>query len=188
MDIKKVPNIVYFFLKKTLNSVSYDKRLGCRSDLDSYKYLHITARVCLYFSRGYDYLKFNFIVKIIVLYKNIYIFLQGQCSKIWQGKMCCIEEFLIQYIERMEDAFDLYEKPYGFKDLLVRSDRSIFFKCFNYFNKVSRTCEYLDFCIFIAELWFSYKNTKQLILVIGDLSTYSQNLLIRKNYFSKCLM
>lgn len=54
--------------------------------------------------------------------EQVRIILQEHHLKPWQEKMWCIEELSDEYVKRMEDILDVYERPYDSKNPIVCLD------------------------------------------------------------------
>ena len=123
VDPKTVRNIAHVFLKKGLDAALYDdERSGRPIDIDDKERSRIIAMVCSNPPDGNYRWTLNLIVeedskknlvdKGNISREQIRIILQEHDLKPWQEKMWCIEELNDEYIERMEDILDVYEKEY----------------------------------------------------------------------------
>jgi transposase len=133
VDPKTVRNVAHTFLESGLDPALYDdERLGRPIDIDDRERSRIIAMVCTDPPKGHYRWTLDLIVeesirnglvgKNSVSREEIRIILQEHDLKPWQEKMWCIEEFSEEYIERMEDVLDVYERPYDSKNPVICVD------------------------------------------------------------------
>lgn len=123
VDPKTVRNIADAYLERGLDGALYDEqRCGRPIDIDDRERSRIVAMVCSNPPDGH----YRWILDLIVesaldkgLIKKgslsreqVRIILQEHDLKPWLEKMWCIETIDQEYLERMEDILDVYEKPY----------------------------------------------------------------------------
>lgn len=124
VDPKTVTNIANVYLESGLDAALYDEeRAGRPIDYDDKDRSRIIAMVCSDPPDGYYRWTLNLIVDETlkrglvegetISREEIRIILQEHDFKPWQEKMWCIGELNNEYIERMEDVLDIYEKPYN---------------------------------------------------------------------------
>lgn len=119
---RTVTNIGNTYLEKGLDSALYDEeRSGRPIDFDDRERSRIIAMVCSSPPSGFYRWTLDLIVeetqkrKLVpgsISRETIRIILQEHDLKPWQEKMWCIGELDKEYIERMEDILDVYERPY----------------------------------------------------------------------------
>lgn len=121
VDPKTVRNVCAVFLKDGLDAALYDdERSGRPIDIDDRERSRIVAMVCEDPPPGYSRWTLDLIVEEAnsrellergeISRETVRLILQQHDLKPWQQKMWCIEEMTPEYIERMEDILDLYEK------------------------------------------------------------------------------
>lgn len=123
VDPKTVRNVADTFLNYGLDRALYDdERSGRPIDIDDRERSRIIAMVCSNPPDGHYRWTLDLVVESAIekgLVKTgsisreqVRIILQEHDLKPWLEKMWCIEELNQEYIERMEDVLDVYEKPY----------------------------------------------------------------------------
>ena len=132
VDPKTVRNIAHAFLEKGLDAALYDdQRAGRPIDYDDKDRSRIVAMVCSDPPKGYYRWTLDLIVeeaqkkKLVegsISREQVRIVLQEHDLKPWQEKMWCIGFLDKEYIERMEDVLDIYEKPLDEKNPVVCID------------------------------------------------------------------
>jgi len=132
VDRRTVTNIATTYLDSGLDSALYDEeRSGRPIDFDDRERSRIIAMVCSDPPKGRYRWTLNLIVeeaekrKLIdgtISREKIRIILQEHDLKPWQEKMWCISELNNEYIERMEEVLDVYERPYDPKNPVVCLD------------------------------------------------------------------
>lgn len=123
VDQKTVTNIGHAYLESGLESALYDdERSGRPIDIDDRERSRIIAMVCSNPPEGtyrwtldliVDEIEKRHLVKSGISREMVRIILQEHDLKPWQEKMWCIAELDEEYIARMEDVLDVYEKPYN---------------------------------------------------------------------------
>lgn len=122
VDPKTVRNIAAHFRESGLDSALYDdERSGKPIDIDDNERSRIVAMVCSNPPKGHyrwtleliadDAVKRKIIDRDSIGKETVRIILQEHDLKPWREKMWCIEDFDDEYIERMEDVLDIYERP-----------------------------------------------------------------------------
>ncbi|MCB0361076.1 MAG: IS630 family transposase [Bdellovibrionales bacterium] len=119
---KTVRNVAHTFNESGLDAALYDdERSGRPIDFDDKDRSRIVAMVCSDPPRGFyrwtldlivDEAKKRQLVEDEISREQIRIILQEHDLKPWQEKMWCISELDDEFIERMEDILDVYERPY----------------------------------------------------------------------------
>lgn len=120
---RTVQNIANTFLELGLDAALYDdERSGRPIDIDDRERSRIVAMVCTDPPNGYYRWTLDLIVEEAsrkglvangtISREQVRIILQEHDLKPWQEKMWCIEELSEEYIERMEDVLEVYERPY----------------------------------------------------------------------------
>lgn len=123
VDPKTIRSVRDVYLESGLDAALYDdERSGRPIDYDDKDRSRIIAMVCTDPPHGYYRWTLNLIVEESVKRglvaentisrEQVRIILQEHDFKPWQEKMWCIAELDNEYIERMEDVLDVYEKPY----------------------------------------------------------------------------
>ena len=129
VDPKTVQNVANAFLESDLDSALYDEeRSGRPIDFDDRERSRTVAMVCSDPPDGAyrwtleliaeESKKRGLIDSSTISKEQIRIILQEHDLKPWQEKMWCISKIDNEFIERMEDVLDIYEKPYS-KDFPV---------------------------------------------------------------------
>lgn len=132
VDPKTVTNVGNAYLDGGLDSALYDEeRAGRPIDFDDRERSRIVAMVCSEPPRGFYRWTLNLIVEEAqkrqlvagaISRETVRVILQEHDLKPWQEKMWCIAELNEEYIERMEDVLDVYERPYNPKRPVVCVD------------------------------------------------------------------
>lgn len=122
VDPKTVRNIAHAFNESGLDAALYDdERSGRPLDIDDKERSRIVAMVCSDPPKGYYRWTLDLIVDEAgkrglvdneISRESVRIILQEHDLKPWLEKMWCIGEVDAEYIERMEDVLDVYERPY----------------------------------------------------------------------------
>ena len=122
VDPKTVRNVAHVFLEDGLDAALYDdERSGRPIDYDDHERSRIVAMVCTDPPKGYYRWTLDLIVEeanrrgltdSAVSREQVRIILQEHDLKPWQEKMWCIPELTQEFIERMEDVLDVYQRPY----------------------------------------------------------------------------
>lgn len=122
VDQKTVTNIGHAYLESGFESALYDdERSGRPIDIDDRERSRIIAMVCSDPPEGIyrwtldlivDEIEKRHLVKSSISREMVRIILQEHDLKPWQEKMWCIAELDEEYIARMEDVLDVYERPY----------------------------------------------------------------------------
>jgi hypothetical protein len=123
VDQKTVTNIGSIYLELGFDAALYDdERSGRPIDFDDRERSRIIAMVCSKPPEGAYRWTLDLIVeeaekkKLIegtISREQIRIILQEHDLKPWQEKMWCIGEMNEEYIQRMEDVLEVYERPYN---------------------------------------------------------------------------
>lgn len=227
IDRKTVVNIGNTYLENGFKSALFDdERSGRPIDIDDRQRSRIIAMVCSHPPEGTYRWTLDLIVEDVVNRKlvkgsisreMVRIILHEHDLKPWQEKMWCIAEMNEEYISRMEDVLDVYERPYDpqfpvicldekpvplisnkvgplpprgpgetmLKDYeYVRGGSANVFcavepKAGVYINKVTETRCGQEFSIFLSEVALRYRNAGKIILVMDNLSTHSQSILMQ---------
>jgi hypothetical protein len=118
-----VRNVGLTYLELGLESALYDEaRSGRPIDFDDRERSRIIAMVCSEPPSGYYRWTLDLIVEesqkreLIednISREQVRLILQEHDLKPWREKMWCIGKLSEEYIERMEDVLDVYEKPYN---------------------------------------------------------------------------
>lgn len=129
---KTVVNVGNVYLESGLDAALYDEqRSGRPIDFDDKERSRIIAMVCSDPPDGSYRWTLDLIVeeaqnrKLIestISREQIRIILQEHDLKPWREKMWCISELSDEYIERMEDILDIYERPYNPKKPVICVD------------------------------------------------------------------
>lgn len=122
VDPKTVTNVGNAYLESGLESALYDEeRSGRPIDFDDRERSRIVAMVCSDPPQGFYRWTLDLIVEQAqqrqlvegtISRETVRVILQEHDLKPWQEKMWCIAELDEEYIERMEDVLDVYERPY----------------------------------------------------------------------------
>lgn len=132
VDPKTVTNVGNAYLEGGLDSALYDEeRCGRPIDFDDRERSRIVAMVCSDPPQGFYRWTLDLIVEEAqkrrlvdgsISRETVRVILQEHDLKPWQEKMWCIAELNEEYIERMEDVLDVYERPYNPKRPVVCVD------------------------------------------------------------------
>ena len=132
VDPKTVTNVANVFLEDGLDSALYDEeRSGRPIDFDDRERSRIVAMVCSEPPQGFYRWTLDLIVEKAqkrelvdgsISRETVRVILQEHDLKPWREKMWCIAELDAEYIERMEDVLDVYERPYNPKRPVVCVD------------------------------------------------------------------
>lgn len=132
VDPKTVRNVGHIFLEYGLESALYDdERSGRPIDYDDHERSRIVAMVCSDPPKGYYRWTLDLIVEESnrrsltnndISREQVRIILQEHDLKPWQEKMWCVGEITEEFVERMEDVLDVYERPYDPKNPVVCID------------------------------------------------------------------
>ncbi len=122
VDAKTVTNVGHAYLEGGLDSALFDdERSGRPIEYDDRERSRIIAMVCSDPPKGFYRWTLDLIVEEAqkrdlvdgsISRETVRILLQEHDLKPWQEKMWCIAELDTQYIQRMEDVLDVYERPY----------------------------------------------------------------------------
>jgi len=133
VDPKTVRNIAHHYLEDGLDAALFDdERSGRPIDIDDRDRSRIVAMVCSEPPKGHYRWTLDLIVeesnrkrlveKGSISREKIRIILNEHDLKPWREKMWCIEELSDEYIERMEDVLEVYERSYDPKRPVVCID------------------------------------------------------------------
>lgn len=132
VDRRTVTNVANAYIEEGLESALYDdERSGRPIDFDDRERSRIIAMVCTDPPHGAYRWTLDLIVeesqkreliKGSISREQIRIILQEHDLKPWQEKMWCITELDAEYIGRMEDILDIYERPYNKDEPVVCVD------------------------------------------------------------------
>jgi transposase len=132
VDPKTVTNIGNAYLDGGLDSALYEEeRSGRPIDFDDRERSRIVAMVCSQPPQGFYRWTLNLIVEEAhkrqlvegeISRETVRVILQEHDLKPWQEKMWCIAELNEEYIQRMEDVLDVYERPYNPKRPVICVD------------------------------------------------------------------
>jgi len=132
VDPKTVTNVGNAYLEGGLDSALYDEeRSGRPIDFDDRERSRIVAMVCSQPPRGFYRWTLDLIVEEAqkrqlvdgqISRETVRVILQEHDLKPWQEKMWCIAELTEEYIERMEDVLDVYQRPYDAKRPVICVD------------------------------------------------------------------
>lgn len=132
VDPKTVTNVGNAYLEGGLDSALYDEeRSGRPIDFDDRERSRIVAMVCSQPPRGFYRWTLDLIVEEAqkrelvdgqISRETVRVILQEHDLKPWQEKMWCIAELNEEYIERMEDVLDVYQRPYDSKRPVICVD------------------------------------------------------------------
>ncbi len=127
-----VRNIEIAYIEEGLESALHDdERNGRPIDFDDRERSRIVAMVCSEPPDGRYRWTLDLIVEEVekrelidrsISREQVRIILQEHDLKPWQEKMWCIGDLDEEYVERMEDILDVYEKPYNEKRPVVCMD------------------------------------------------------------------
>lgn len=122
VDPKTVRNVAHVFLEDGLEAALYDdERSGRPIDYDDHERSRVVAMVCTDPPKGFYRWTLDLIVEEAnkrgltdgeISREQVRIILQEHDLKPWQEKMWCIPELTDEFIERMEDVLDVYQRPY----------------------------------------------------------------------------
>ena len=122
VDPKTVTNIANTYLEADLDAALYDdERSGRPIDFDDRERSRIIAMVCCEPPLGFYRWTLDLIVEESerrelldksISREQVRIILQEHDLKPWQEKMWCIADMDAEYVARMEDVLDVYERPY----------------------------------------------------------------------------
>lgn len=123
VDPKTVTNVGNAYLESGLDSALFDEeRSGRPIDFDDRERSRIVAMVCSDPPQGFYRWTLDLIVQETqkrdlvsgsIGRETIRLILQEHDLKPWQEKMWCIGDLDEEYIRRMEDVLDVYERPYN---------------------------------------------------------------------------
>ncbi len=132
VDPKTVRNVAHTYLESCMDAALYDdERSGRPIDFDDHDRSRIIAMVCSDPPKGYYRWTLDLIVEETnkrnlasrnISREQVRVVLQEHDLKPWQEKMWCITELDDEYIERMEDILEVYERPYDKKHPVVCID------------------------------------------------------------------
>lgn len=132
VDQKTVTNVGNAYLQYGFESALYDdERSGRPIDFDDRERSRIIAMVCSNPPSGAYRWTLNLIVEEAqkqelidgtINREQVRIILQEHDFKPWQEKMWCIGELDEEYIRKMEDVLDVYERPYDEKRPVICMD------------------------------------------------------------------
>lgn len=122
VDPKTVANVANAFLEDGLDAALFDdERSGRPVDFDDRERSRIVAMVCSDPPEGSyrwtldliaDEAEKHDLIDRSISHEQVRIILQEHDLKPWQEKMWCIGKMDSEYIERMEDILDVYQRPY----------------------------------------------------------------------------
>jgi transposase len=122
VDPKTVTNVGNAYVEDGLDSALYDdERSGRPIDFDDRERSRIVAMVCSSPPQGFYRWTLDLIVEQAqkrelvsdsISRETIRMILQEHDLKPWQEKMWCIADMDEEYIRRMEDVLDVYQRPY----------------------------------------------------------------------------
>src|ERR1700728_2193244 len=131
-DPKTVINVGNAYLEADLDAALYDdERSGRPIDFDDRERSRIVAMVCSNPPEGSYRWTLDLIVEEAekrelidgtISREQVRLILQEHDLKPWQEKMWCIGDLNEEYIERMEDVLDVYERPYDERKPVVCLD------------------------------------------------------------------
>ena len=132
VDPKTVTNVGNAYLEAGLDSALYDdERSGRPIDFDDRERSRIVAMVCSQPPCGFYRWTLDLIVEEAqkrqlvdgqISRETVRVILQEHDLKPWQEKMWCIAELNEEYIERMEDVLDVYQRPHDPKRPVICVD------------------------------------------------------------------
>lgn len=132
VDPKTVVNIGQAYVEAGLDSALFDEeRSGRPLDFDDRQRSRIVAMVCTDPPKGYYRWTLDLIaeqaekrdlVEESISREEVRIILQEHDLKPWQEKMWCIGKLDAEYVQRMEDVLDVYERPYDERHPVVCMD------------------------------------------------------------------
>ena len=132
VDQKTVTNVGNTYLESGFDAALYDdERSGRPIDFDDRERSRIIAMVCTNPPSGAYRWTLDLIVEEAhkrelinrtISREQVRIILQGHDLKPWQEKMWCIGKLNEEYIRKMEDVLDVYERPYNEKKPVVCVD------------------------------------------------------------------
>jgi transposase len=132
VDPKTVTNICNAYLESGFDAALYDdERSGRPIDFDDRERSRIIAMVCSEPPQGCYRWTLDLIVEEsqkrnliegTISREQVRIILQEHDMKPWQEKMWCIAALDEEYIKKMEDVLDVYERPYDEKNPVVCID------------------------------------------------------------------
>ncbi len=132
VDPKTVVNIGHAYVEAGLDSALFDdERSGRPLDFDDRQRSRIVAMVCTDPPKGYYRWTLDLIaeeaekrdlVEESISREAVRIILQEHDLKPWQEKMWCIGELNAEYVQRMEEVLDVYERPYDERRPVVCMD------------------------------------------------------------------
>lgn len=123
VDPKTVRNTAHHFLESGLDAALFDdQRSGRPIDIDDRERSRIIAMVCANPPSGAYRWTLDLIVEEIdkqklvagktICRETVRLILHDHDLKPWREKMWCIDTLTPEYIERMEDVLEVYERPY----------------------------------------------------------------------------
>ena len=123
VSAQTVRNVAHTFLENGLDAALFDdERSGRPIDIDDKERSRIVAMVCSKPPNGNyrwtlnliaeEVCRRGLIAKSSISREKIRIILNEHDLKPWREKMWCIEDLSEEYIERMEDILEVYERPY----------------------------------------------------------------------------
>jgi transposase len=123
VDPKTVTNVGNAYTEDGLDSALFDEdRSGRPIDFDDRERSRIVAMVCSTPPRGFYRWTLDLIVEEAqkrelvdgtISRETIRVILKEHDLKPWQEKMWCIGDIDEEYIRRMEDVLDVYQRPYN---------------------------------------------------------------------------
>jgi len=128
---KTARTIAWNYVEKGLSRALYEApRKGKKHALDEKSSSKIIALLCSDPPEGYSRWTMALITEETIKRKivptvgkeTIRLLMKSHNLKPWRLKMWCIPDLNEEYIERMEDVLDLYEKPYNAKEPVVCLD------------------------------------------------------------------
>ena len=134
VDPKTVTNVGHAYQEAGLEAALFDEeRAGRPIDFDDRERSRIVARVCADPPDGYyrwtldliaeEAQKRNLIERSISR-ETVRVILQEHDLKPWQEKMWCIGELDAEYLRKMEDVLDVYERPFDGENPVVCLDET----------------------------------------------------------------
>lgn len=123
VSAKTVQNVAHAFLENGLDSGLYDdERSGRPIDIDDRERSRIVAMVCSDPPKGHYRWTLDLIAEEIkrrklldkskISKESIRLILHEHDLKPWREKMWCISDLDEEYIKRMEDVLEVYERPF----------------------------------------------------------------------------
>ena len=132
VDPKTVTNVGNAYREAGLEAALFDEeRAGRPIDFDDRERSRIVAMVCADPPDGYYRWTLDLIageaqkrelIEGSISRETVRVILQEHALKPWQEKMWCIGDLNAEYIQKMEDVLDVYERPFDGKNPVVCLD------------------------------------------------------------------